>query len=129
MRPEEFTPLLFKSESYDIVGCAMKVHTELGNGFLEAVYQEALSIEFQKMGLPYIQEAEISIVYKGIPLSKKYFADFLCYNEIIVELKAVSELTENHYKQLFNYLKASHKKLGILINFGSQSLDYKRIVL
>ena len=127
--PQIYPPdFLFKEECYRIIGCAMEVHNNLGYGFLEAVYQEALAIEFRNQGIPLIREKEIDIKYKGITLNKKYFADFLCFDEIIIELKAISELTENNYKQLFNYLKATEKRLGLLINFGNESLEYKRII-
>lgn len=119
---------IFKEECYQIIGCAMEVHRQLGNGFLEAVYQEALGIEFDNQNIPFQYEVELRISYKGEYLTKKYYADFICYDEIIVELKAISELTENHYKQLFNYLKATGKQLGLLINFGGESLEYKRII-
>jgi len=123
--PHEY---IFKEECYQIIGCAMEVHKQLGNGFLEAVYQEALGIELDNQHIPFQAEAELRIRYKGQYLAKKYYADFICYNEIIVELKAISEITENHYKQLFNYLKATDKQLGLLINFGGESLEYKRII-
>jgi GxxExxY protein len=122
------TEFLFKEECYKIIGCAMEVHKILGNGFLEAVYQEALEIEFIKQNVPFLREKEIRIEYKGITLNKKYCADFLCFEEIIVELKALSEMAENNYKQLFNYLKATGLKLGLIINFGTESLEYKRII-
>lgn len=122
------TEYYLKEECYQIIGCTMEVHKELGIGFLEAVYQEALEIELKNKDIPYRREAELSIYYKGQLLNKKYFADFICFNEIIIELKAISELSSNHYKQLFNYLKATGKKLGLLINFGAASLEYKRII-
>jgi len=106
----------------------MEVHTELGSGFLEAVYHEALEIEFIKRGIPYTKEAELLIYYKEIPLEKKYSADFTCYDKIIVEIKALSELNTIHESQVLNYLKATDFKLGLLINFGETSLKYKRLV-
>jgi GxxExxY protein len=106
----------------------MEVHKTLGNGFLEAVYQEALALEFEEQKIPFQREKEIEIQYKNKILNKKYSADFLCFDQIIVELKAISELTENNYKQLFNYLKATGLKLGLIMNFGSESLEYKRII-
>ena len=119
----------FKEESYNIIGCAMKVHSELGNEFLEAVYQEALEIMFQENKIQYEKEKMLEITFRGKILNKKYFADFICYNEVIVELKALSELNNNHISQVLNYLKATNKKLGLLINFGSKSLEYKRVIL
>jgi GxxExxY protein len=121
--------LLFKEECYQIVGCCMEVHKQLGGGFREAVYQEALEIEFIDHNLPFEREKKMKIKYKGQILRKKYFVDFLCFNEVIIELKAVSELTNNHKGQLFNYLKASEKRLGILVNFGTEKLEYKRFIL
>ena len=121
--------LLYKEESYKIIGAAMEVHRELGSGFLEAIYQEALEIEFQSNNIPFEREKRLLINYKGIQLSKEYIADFICYDQIIIETKAVTELKSEHQAQLLNYLKATGKKLGILINFGSPSLEYKRMVL
>lgn len=120
--------MIYKEEAYKIVGAAMKVHSQLGCGFLEQVYQEAFEIELKKQNIPFSREAQLSINYDGIELNKKYIADFICYNKIIVELKAVSELTNIHEAQIFNYLKATGFKLGLLINFGDSSLEYKRLV-
>jgi hypothetical protein len=120
--------LVYKDEAYKIIGAAMAVHRELGSGFLEPVYQEALEIEFKKKNIPYQREVPLTINYKGKPLQKEYIADFICFNKIIVELKAVKELGSTHEAQVFNYLKATGYKLGILINFGDLSLEYKRIV-
>ena len=119
----------FKKETYKIIGCAMKVHSELGNGFLEAVYQEALSIMFFEEGIPFEKEKLLEISFRGKILEKKYIADFICYNNIIVETKAIKELNNNNIAQVLNYLKATDKKLGLLINFGGESLEYKRIIL
>ena len=120
--------LIFKEESFAIIGAAMEVHNELGNGFLEAVYQEALAIEFKKRGIPFKQEVKLDINYKGHPLEKYYQADFICYNKIIVEIKAITELTGINKSQVINYLKATQLKLGILINFGQEGLKYERLV-
>ena len=123
-------PLYYKQESYDIIGAALRVYNNLGSGFLEAVYQEALAIEFDKSGIPYEQEKELKILYNGIELKQSYKTDFLCYDSIVVELKAVSSLEQCHKSQVLNYLHATKSKLGILINFGNhQRLDYQRIVL
>ena len=111
-----------------IIGCAMEVHRELGNGFLEAVYQEALSIEFNAKNIPNKAQANIDIFYKERLLDKKYISDFICFEEIIIELKVVEKLKSEHYAQLLNYLKATNCKLGILINFGTTSLEYKRVI-
>jgi GxxExxY protein len=106
----------------------MEVHRELGGGFLEAVYQEALSLEFNENSIPFLQEKMIDIYYKDKLLNKKYICDFICYNEIIIELKAVDKLKSEHTAQVLNYLKATNMKLGLLINFGGKSLEYKRLV-
>jgi GxxExxY protein len=121
--------LIYKEECYQIIGAAMEVHKELGAGFLEAVYQEALVLEFEKSGIPFVCEALLDIDYKGKILNKRYVADFICYGEIIVELKAVNRMLPEHVSQLLNYLKATDTKLGLLINFGALSLQYKRIIL
>lgn len=113
--------LLYENESYAIRGAAMKVYEILGHGFVESVYQEALEIEFRRRNIPYKREVEIEVYYDGILLEKKFRADFVCYDSIIVELKAVSELDEGNLLQLSNYLKATHLRLGLLINFGNMS--------
>lgn len=108
----------------------MRVYNLLGNGFLEAVYQEALEIELDRRHIPYEREKELEIYYDGIKLGKKYIADFVCYGKIILELKAVKELDDSHRSQLFNYLKATGFKLGLLINFGKyDELQIERRVL
>ena len=119
--------LLFKEESYKIIGTAMEVHRVLGCGFIEPVYQEALEKEFVLNNIPYEREKELTIDYKGSLLTKTFRADFICYDKIILELKAVSQFTEEHYAQIYSYLKASNMKLGILINFGKTNLEYFRI--
>ena len=120
--------LIYKEESYQIIGACIEVHKTLGCGFLEPIYQESLSIEFQKQKIPFEREKILSIVYKDIELEKKYIADFVCYNKIIVELKALSTLSSEHEAQILNYLKATGYRLGLLVNFGEESLMYKRIV-
>lgn len=120
---------IFKKECYDLIGACMSVHSELGCGFLEAVYQEALCIEFIDKKIPFEREKTLHINYKGILLDKTYVADFLCYKEIIVELKACETLVPYHVAQVLNYLKATGMKLGLLINFGSSKLEYKRIII
>jgi len=120
--------LIYKNEVYQIIGAAMEVHKELGCGFLEAVYQEALELEFMFRKIPYQREKKLNIFYKGILLNKYYEADFICFDKVIVELKALSGLTSDHEAQLLNYLKTTNLKVGLLINFGRQSLEYKRMV-
>ena len=120
--------IIYKDESYKIVGAAMTVYNEIGSGFLEAVYQEALEKEFCLQNIPYQREVMLPIYYKGEELSKKYIADFVCYNRIIVELKAISSLTSEHKAQVINYLKAAKFELGILVNFGESKLKYERLI-
>ena len=121
--------LIYEAETYKIIGAAMEVHRELGPGFLEAVYQEALELEFIDQYIPYKREEELTIYYKNKPLQKKYKADFICFNKIIVELKAEIQLTSIDEAQLLNYLKTTGYKVGLLLNFGEESLKYKRMVL
>ena len=120
--------IILKDESYNIIGACMAVHNELGLGFLEAVYQEALEEEFKLRNIPYVRERQLEIIYKGKALEKRYIADFICYGEVILELKALSGLESAHQAQLINYLKATDLKLGLLVNFGQASLESKRVV-
>ena len=121
--------LLLKDEVYSIVGAAIEVHKELGFGFLEAVYQEAMEIELKKRDIPYEAQMPLSITYKGNLLKKGYMADFICYGQIIVELKALEHLSGREEGQLLNYLKASAFRVGLLINFGnSPKLEWKRFI-
>lgn len=122
------TDILFKDESYAIIGACIKVHTELGAGFLEAVYQESLEREFLKRNIPFQRQPKLSLYFDGEKLKKYYIADFLCYGSIVIEIKATSFISEMNIKQLQNSLKASKHRLGILINFGTSSLTSKRIL-
>ena len=119
--------LLYPKESYAIIGAAIEVHKQLGCGFTEYVYQEAFAEELKLREIPFEREKVFTVIYKGKELSKEFRADFVCCNRIIVELKAVSDFTEEHYAQVYNYLKASGLQLGLLINFSKTSLEYKRI--
>ena len=110
-----------------IINACMEVHNELGNGFLEPVYQEALEEEFKIQGIPYVREKLLPVMYKGKQLKKEYYADFVCYDDIIVELKAVSVLSKPHKAQVLNYLNAANKEIGLLINFGETKLKWDRI--
>ena len=114
------------SQTYAVIGAAMEVHRVLGNGYLEHVYQLALERELQSRGIPCEREVEIPINYKGQPLGTNYRADFVCYGDIIVELKSVSELSSVYEAQVFNYLTATGFKRALLINFGEESLVYRR---
>jgi len=119
--------LILKDEVYAIVGAAMEVSNELGSGFLEAVYQEAMEIELEEQDIPFVAQVPIEIAYKGRRLAKEYFPDIICYDQVIVELKAMKELTSNEDAQLLNYLKATEKPVGVLLNFGSPKLEWKRM--
>ena len=114
--------------TYKIIGAALEVHKELGCGFLEAVYQEALEREFASRQIPFKPQPIIQIAYKGKPLDKTYQPDFICYGEIILEIKAISSLSGIEEAQIINYLKATKLNVGLLINFGSKSLEHKRLV-
>ena len=120
--------ILFKDESYAIIGACMKVHRALGPGFLEAVYEEVVEKEFIVQNIPYKRQVQLNLYYEGVQLKKQYRADFVCYESIIVELKAVTQIPSVFYAQLQNYLKCTNMELGMLINFGTPSLTYKRIV-
>ncbi len=113
--------------SYAIIGAAMEVHNQLGCGFTEKVYQEALAHEFQLRNIPFEREAHMKVTYKGNTLESEFIPDFLCYGEIIVELKAVEELTNLHRSQAINYAHVSNKKVALLINFGAESLEHERL--
>ena len=122
--------LLYKEEVYAIVGSAMEVYNQLGPGFLEAVYQEALEIEFAERGIPHRPQAELPISYKGRTLKKSYIADFLTFDSVVVEIKAQGSLTSHDEAQVINELKASGLEVGVLLNFGARSkLEWKRKVL
>ncbi len=120
--------LLLKDEVYAIVGAAREVHRTLGCGFLESVYQEALEIELTNRGISYVAQKELPLIYKGRLLKKAYVADFVAYDKVIVELKASNGLTTVDEAQVINYLKATGLKVGVLINFGKDSLEWKRKV-
>ncbi len=123
------TDLLLKEEVFAIVGAAIEVHRELGPGFLEAVYQEAMEIELASRHIPYEARKTLTICYKGRPLKKVYEADLICYGQIIVELKALDRLSGREEAQVLNYLKATGLQVGLLINFGSHPrLEWQRLV-
>ena len=120
--------LLFKEESYKIIGICMDVHSTLGMGFKEAIYKDALEIEFKRNNISYEKEKQYKIEYKGIILPHKYYADFVLFDSIILEVKSASVIVDSFIAQTINYLKASRITLGIIVNFGEKSLTYKRIV-
>lgn len=115
-------------QTFAIIGAAMEVHTTLGHGFLERVYQEALAIELEERGIPFVLEAPLPVLYKGRELDASYRADFICFDSVILELKAISELTDAHLNQVLNYLKATNISRGLLLNFGNPRLDYRRVI-
>lgn len=121
--------LLYADQTYAIIGACMEVHRHLGHGFLEAVYSEALMAEFEERDIPYEINKELTIAYKGRPLLKKYYADFVCFDKILIEMKAVEKIAPPHIAQVLNYLKATNMQLGIIANFGEASFSYKRIIL
>ena len=122
--------LLYKEEVFQIVGAAMEVHTELGNGFLEPVYQESLQIELSLRKIPFTAQERLHLFYKEFELKKEYIPDFVCFGKIIVEIKALDRLTNIEIAQLINYLKATKLKLGLLINFGSRGkLEWQRFIV
>ena len=121
--------IYLKEECYKIIGICMEVHNILGKGHSEVVYKDALEYELRINLIPFEREKIYEIEYKDIILTRKYIADFVIYNEIIFEVKAISQLTNSDLKQTLNYLASSKNKLGLLVNFGEDSLKYKRILL
>ncbi|MEN6408982.1 MAG: GxxExxY protein [Anaerolineaceae bacterium] len=121
--------LLYRDEVYQTVGAAMEVHSVLGCGFLEAVYHEAMEKELAQRNIPFTSQTNLTLTYKGLPLSKSYIADLVVFSKIIVELKAVDRLTSVDEAQVLNYLKATGMQVGLLFNFGSGSLQWKRLIL
>ncbi|MHB1108617.1 MAG: GxxExxY protein [Lutibacter sp.] len=120
--------IVYKEESFKIIGACMKVHRSLGAGFLEAVYEEALEKEFQIQNIPFKKQVKLELFYDNQKLKKQYRADFVCYDTIILEIKAVAQIPIVFNAQLKNYLKCTKMELGMLINFGTPSLTYKRIL-
>ncbi|QKG79560.1 GxxExxY protein [Tenuifilum thalassicum] len=121
--------IIYKEESYKIIGKCMEVHNNLGPGFPEIVYKDALEFEFRKANIPYEREKMYEVNYKGIILPHKFFADFVVFDNIILEVKAVSGISDEFIAQALNYLKVSGNQLALLVNFGELRLNYKRIVL
>ncbi len=122
--------IVFKDESYLIQGAIFNVYREIGCGFLESVYQECLEKELHLQSIPFVSQQELKLQYKGQTLNQTYKPDIVCYNSIIIELKALSKITPQHKAQVMNYLKASGIKLGLLVNFGSYpKVTIERIVL
>ena len=121
--------IIYKDECYSIIGACFTIYKDKGCGFLEPVYQECLEIEFEYLRIPAIAQPELNLIYRGKTLNKKYIPDFICFDKIIFELKAVSALTDEHRAQVINYLNASGYQLGLLVNFGHYpKLEWERIV-
>jgi GxxExxY protein len=121
--------LLYGEESYAILGACFEVYNHMGQGFLEAVYQECLEIELADRGLPFQAQRELNLFYKGRPLKQVYQPDFIVFDRILIEIKAASKLAPEHQAQLLNYLRATDHRLGLLVNFGSHpKLEYQRII-
>jgi GxxExxY protein len=121
--------LIHADECYKIVGACFEVYREKGCGFLENVFQECLVLEFAMQGVPFEPQKRLRLEYKGIPLQQGYVADFVCYDKVVVELKAVSQLTSEHRAQMLNYLSATGYRLGLLVNFGHfPKLEWERMV-
>ena len=121
--------IVYKEDSYTIIGKCFEVHNNLGSGFLEIVYKDTLEYEFQKAGIPYEREKKYTVNYKGEILPHKFYADFVVFDKIILEIKAVSGIVDEFIAQAINYLKVSDNKLALIVNFGELKLNSKRIVL
>ena len=122
--------LLLQDEVYAIMGAAMEVYYKVGTGFLEPIYQEMLSLEMNSRGIPYEAEKELLIEYKGVTLRKTYRADFICYGQILMELKALDRLSNVDVAQILNYMKITNMRVGLLVNFGARpKLEWKRFVM
>jgi len=121
--------ILYKDECYRLVGACFEVYNEKGSGFLEPVYHECLAIELSDQQVPFKSQVELNLEYKGRPLKQRYKPDFVCFDKIIVEIKAAKALTDNHRAQVHNYLKATGYRLGLLVNFGTHpDLEWERVV-
>jgi GxxExxY protein len=121
--------LLYKEEVFQLVGFCMEIHRELGKGHDEVIYKDALVIELSRAGIPFVREKNYEITYKGVILPHYYYADFVVWDKILFEAKAVEKLTDAHVKQVLNYLAASKRRVGLLVNFGGDVLEWKRVIL
>jgi GxxExxY protein len=122
--------VIYREESYKIMGACFEVYKQKGRGFTEPIYQECLALEFQLQGIPFVPQAVVEMDYKGMKLKQYFQVDFVCFDCIVVELKAVSKLIDEHRAQILNYLHANKFKLGLLVNFGHYpKLEYERIVV
>lgn len=123
------TDLLYREETHRLIGWCMEVHRELGKGHNEIVYKDAPVVELSRAKIPFEREKRYDITYKGILLAHPYYADFVVFDKIILEAKAFDKLTDSHAKQVLNYLAASKLRVGLLVNFGANSLEWKRVAL
>ena len=123
------TDLLYKQEVFQLVGFCMNVHRELGKGHDEVIYKDALVVELQRAGIAFARERRYEVRYRGVVLPHSYHADFVVWEKILLEAKAVEKLADTHVKQVLNYLAASKLQLGLLVNFGGDSLEWRRVVL
>ena len=121
--------LLYREETHKLIGLCMEIHRELGKGHDEVIYKDALVVELSRADIPFSREKKYEVIYKGIILPHFYFADFVVSDEVLFEAKAVEQLTDAHVKQVLNYLAASKLRVGLLINFGGDSLEWKRVIL
>lgn len=121
--------IIYKEESYQIIGICMEIHNYLGCGFSEVVYKDALEIEFKNAGINFEREKRYDVAYKGIILQHQFYADFVVFDKIILEIKGKSEIADSDLAQAINYLKVSDNKVALIINFGEEKLNYKKIVL
>ena len=121
--------IIYKSESYKLMGILFDIHSNLGKGFLEIVYKDAIEFELEKSSIFFEREKEYSVKYKDIFLKHKFYADFVVFDKIILEIKCCNSISDSHIAQAMNYLKVSNNKLAIIVNFNNDSLEYKRIVL
>lgn len=129
LNPTTYNEYPYQDESYAVIGASIEVHKQLGRGFLESVYKEALQHEFKQRGIQFEKEKKFEIKYKDIVLDHYYIADFVIDNKIILEIKAHEGAIDSHYRQVINYLAVTNLKLGLLVNFGEDSLVYRRVVL
>ena len=121
--------LLYREETHRLIGLCMEIHRELGKGHDEVIYKDALVVELSRASIPFDREKKYEITYKGVLLPHHYFADFVVWDKIIFEAKAIEKLTDSHVKQVLNYLAASKLRVGLLVNFGADSLEWKRVIL
>ena len=120
--------LIYREEAFKVIGQCMEVHRELGHGFLEIVYKDALELLFRQNNIPYEREKGYNVMFKDVLLPHKFYADFVVYDKIILEIKSATGLADEHISQTLNYLKVSGNKLGLLVNFGRMQLEFKRLV-